>query len=135
MALPKPDTDTTVLITGASGGIGEALSRELAGRGYGGTLVARRRKQLAALAAGLREQHGIVAKHHVADVSRDEERARLVEFVRDEDPRELIGLCNNAGTGAFGPVAERDPSENDAVFRTNALALFDLTNQLLHDLV
>jgi short-subunit dehydrogenase len=42
-------------VTGASSGIGAALARELARRGYGVTMVARRRSRLEALAD---ERHG-----------------------------------------------------------------------------
>jgi short-subunit dehydrogenase len=49
--------------------------------------------------------------------------------------RTLVGLCNNAGVGAIGHALEHAPSEEESVFRLNALALFDLTNQLARDMV
>ena len=50
MSLPKPDTETTVVITGASSGIGAELARGLARRGFPLLLVARRRERLDELA-------------------------------------------------------------------------------------
>src|SRR5258708_12882625 len=49
----------TALITGASSGIGEELTRLFARDGYDLVLVARGKSQLEALAAQLRQQHGV----------------------------------------------------------------------------
>lgn len=57
MSLPKPNNQTTVVITGASSGIGVELARGLAGRGFPLMLVARRRERLDELADQLRQEH------------------------------------------------------------------------------
>ena len=132
MALPAPTSDSTVLITGASSGIGEGLARELASRGYGLTLVARRRARLDALAKELSAEHGVEATVIAADISRDRGRSRVLREARDG--RTIVGLCNNAGVGAFGHVLEHALEEEDAMFRLNTLALFDLTNHLVRDM-
>jgi uncharacterized protein len=59
MALPPPDPGTTCLITGASSGIGAEIARELAGRGLGVTLVARREERLQELADEIHEEFGV----------------------------------------------------------------------------
>jgi NAD(P)-dependent dehydrogenase (short-subunit alcohol dehydrogenase family) len=59
---------TSVLVTGASQGLGAALSRELAGRGARVVLVARRKNELEAVVRGIRERGG-EAHAVVGDVS------------------------------------------------------------------
>src|SRR3954453_13684959 len=51
MALPPPAEGSTCLVTGASSGIGAEIARELARRGHGVTLMARREERLRELAA------------------------------------------------------------------------------------
>jgi short-subunit dehydrogenase len=69
MALPTPEDGSTALITGASSGIGEALARELAGRGHGVTLVARSEDKLRALAEELSSKHGVRAEAIACDIT------------------------------------------------------------------
>jgi uncharacterized protein len=133
MALPEPAPDTTVLVTGASAGIGAALAFELAALGHGLTLVARSGDKLEEIADTLRTEHGVEVRVHPADIARDRARSRLLRELRDGP--EIVGLCNNAGSALFGRVVEHEVEDEEQMVRTNVLALFDLTNRLVRDMV
>lgn len=69
MSLASPRADGTVVITGASSGIGLEIARGLARRGYPLTLVARRRDRLDDLADELRRVHPIAVNVAPLDLS------------------------------------------------------------------
>jgi short-subunit dehydrogenase len=109
VSLPEPSPSSTALVTGASSGIGAEIARELARRGHGLTLVARRKEKLDALAAELGDQHGIRAETLGCDLSKPASRDRLPGRV------EALGLdveilVNNAGFATGGAFYESDPS-------------------------
>ena len=90
-----------VVITGASAGIGECFARALAAEKQNLILVARREERLNALAAELKQQHGIeaiVLKADLADQTGADELARQI----NEGGWPLVGLINNAGFGDRG---------------------------------
>jgi uncharacterized protein len=105
--LPAPDRAATCLITGASSGIGEALARELASRGYGVTLVARREERLRELAEELNGAHAIRAEVIACDLADPAQLAALPSRV-DELGLRVDVLVNNAGFGSYGPFVELD---------------------------
>ena len=130
MSLPSPGGDRyTVVVTGASAGIGAAVARELSSRGYHLTLVARRRKALRALADELPGESRVL----VADLAKDAERARLLSDLRDGPT--VVGLCNNAGQAAFGPVVDHEPAQESGIVRLNVLAFHELAVELGRDMV
>jgi uncharacterized protein len=106
--LPAPDPEATCLITGASSGIGQALARELASRGYGVTLVARREERLRALASDLHETHGVRAEVRACDLADPAALAALPARVAELGLRVDV-LVNNAGFGSYGAFTELDP--------------------------
>ena len=81
MTLPAPKENTTALVTGSSSGIGAEIARELARRGHGVTLVARREDRLKALADELAAGPGVRTEVVAADLadadSRGEPPAQL----------------------------------------------------------
>ena len=134
MSLPAASTRTTVLVTGASSGIGAALARELAGRGYNVTLVARREDRLRALADALRRKHGIRADVHLTDLADADARADLILGLRS-GVLEVAGVCNNAGYGSIGRLHQLPLEREVAMVRLNVEALHELTGAFLPAMV
>ena len=83
MTLPAPAADRTCLVTGASSGIGAEMARELAKRGHGVTLVARRESALQDLAAEMTKAHKVRVEVLPCDLSDADARAALAERVAD----------------------------------------------------
>ncbi len=95
----------TALITGASRGLGAALARELAARGYRLVLVARQLDELNALAAALRSEHGASVETLAADLTDPAAPQRCADAaMRWLGPVDV--LINNAGFGHYKPLAD-----------------------------
>ena len=104
----------SVVVTGASGGIGAALATELASRGHRLTLAARREEALDAVV----ERLGASAAGVVADVTRRQD----VERLRDR-AIERWGMVhvwvNNAGQGIYRRALDLTDEDLDLVLRAN----------------
>ena len=133
MALPLPTATGTAVVTGASSGIGEAIARELARRGHGLTLVARRVDRLEALAAAL-GSGGIRVATVGMDLSDREERATLLDRLEGLGLTPEI-LVNNAGFSTLGPVARSDPAAEMNMLEVDVVAVADLCSRFLPGMV
>jgi short-subunit dehydrogenase len=134
MALPSPTIDTTVLVTGASAGIGAELARELARRSYNLALVARRAERLQELAEELRLSHGIHADVEPCDLSRAGARRELLARL-EAGERKVVGVCNNAGLGTVAKLVEAGVEREQQVVRLNIDAVHHLTGAFLPRMV
>jgi len=133
MALPAPGPDRTAVVTGASSGIGEAIARDLARRGHGVTLVARRADRLATLAAEL-AGGGVRAEVLAADLADRSHRADLLGRI------EALGLTpdilvNNAGLSTVGRASEADPAAELNMIEVDVAAVADLCSRFLPGMV
>ena len=123
-----------VVVTGASSGIGRCLSIALAKQGARLALLARREDRLELLADRILSSGGfkpIVCACDVGDW-------KQVEAARKQIFAELGSidiLVNNAGRGAYGQLMHADPSELDAVVRTNLLGAIYVTRVFLPDMI
>jgi uncharacterized protein len=134
VALPEPSESATALVTGASAGIGEAIARELASRGYGVTLVARREERLRTLAGELSQRNGVRADAIAADLGDPAARERLADQIA-ELGLEVEILVNNAGFGGSAHLADAERERLVAMLRVNCEAVLDLQARYLPAMV
>jgi hypothetical protein len=132
--LPRPSAEGTALVTGASAGIGQEIARELARRGHGVTLVARREDRLQALAAELSSEHGVRAEALACDLTDPDARAELPGRIAGLGLRVDV-LVNNAGFGTAGPFHRSDVEREVQQVRILIEAVADLTGRLLPGMV
>jgi hypothetical protein len=132
VALPTPSPTSTAVVTGASSGIGAAIARELADRGHGVTLVARREDRLRELAD---ELAGRVRVEVIGcDVADSAARAGLFDEV-DRRGLTVDILVNNAGIGTIGSVVTTSVEDEIAQARVNVEAVIDLSTRAVQQMV
>jgi len=120
---------STVLITGASGGIGYELAKLFARAKHDLVLVARSADKLTQVASEL-EAVGVTVQTIALDLA----TAPAPKFVFDQVQREGIAidiLINNAGFGAFGEFANMPEEEILGQIQLNIIALTELTRLFL----
>jgi short-subunit dehydrogenase len=124
----------SVLLTGASGGIGALIAEELVKAGAQVLLVARSAGPLTALAArlGSRYPAGSRALALPADVTRAADRQLLAQAAAERGVNVLI---NNAGAPCFGEFAATDEARIAEVMLTNLVAPMQLARALLPQLL
>ena len=120
----------TVLITGASSGIGRELARLYARDGAGLVLVARSQDKLRELADELAAQYGAQAQVLPADLSRPGSPREIADVLAQQGI-DVDVLVNNAGFGAHGSVAELGGQRQLDMIDVNVAALTELTALLL----
>lgn len=123
-ARPASRSDT-VLVTGASSGIGAALAERFARDGHGLVLVARRAAQLTELAEALAQRHGVRALALPTDLARPGAVPALAEALRRRRLR-IDVLVNNAGVLHQGAFTRMKPEQQRAMVDLNVAAFTEL---------
>lgn len=126
---PRP----LALVTGASGGIGAELARELARHGHDLVLAARGVAAMQALAAELSDL-GAAATVIAADLSQPGAAAVLADDIANRGLA-IDVLINNAGLGAAGRFDRVDPGRTGEILQVNIVALTELTRLLLPGMI
>lgn len=110
----------SVLITGASTGIGATYADRFARRGHDLVLVARDNVRMEALAGRLRQETGVDVDILRADLTNGQDLAQVEARLRDDH---RIGvLINNAGTTLSGGFVNQNPDEVARIVSLNAMA-------------
>jgi 3-oxoacyl-[acyl-carrier protein] reductase len=133
MAKEKTLEGKVAVVTGASRGIGLAISRKLGGLGAKLSLCARSADKLQNVANEMKSA-GVEVIIVAADVSSGDDILSLVE-----ETKQAFGaidiLVNNAGIGYFGPFYEANESNWDSVLDTNLKSVFLLSKAVAKGMI
>ncbi|MEP5764374.1 MAG: SDR family oxidoreductase [Halieaceae bacterium] len=124
----------TALISGASSGIGEALTAHFARGGYDLVLVARSADKLEALANQLVANHGVEVWVEPTDLAKRGAAKKLAASLAQQDI-EIDVLVNNAGVLEHGNFVEIDPSLHQRMIDLNISGLTSMLDHFLPAMV
>ena len=114
------------LVTGASAGIGKAITEQLAAAGAHLVVTSRRTERLAALASGLNAKHGTKVEVFGVDLARLGAAREIFAFTSGKGI-EVELLVNNAGFGAFGYTHDIPENRLLEMIQLNCSAVVELT--------
>lgn len=110
--------NSTILLTGATGGIGQAIANELAHKGAKLILVGRNETKLQALKASLphQENHQLVVADITTSTGLIEIKERVVQY------KKVDALINNAGCNDFSLLSHKRPTDIEDEIHLNLVA-------------
>ncbi len=114
------------LVTGASGGLGESLARDLASRGYDIVLTARSAVQMQVIAEAIKEMHKVDVTVIPLDMSLQGSAAKLVQILDERGIAPSV-LVNNAAFGLHCDFLAMEPGQLSSLIQLNVTSLAELT--------
>ncbi|MFT5884072.1 MAG: short-subunit dehydrogenase [Arcticibacterium sp.] len=131
LALCKKRTmNKLALITGASKGIGKAISEKLASQGIDLIITSRGQSDLDTLKSKLEASYKISVLAFAADLSKKEDVLAFTDFVKKQK-RNLDILVNNAGTFAQGNLMTEPDGALETQIDTNLYSAYYTTRGLI----
>ena len=121
---------SSILITGASGGIGGAIARQLAGKGAALIIIDRDSSRVDSLAIELRAMGAKNVFPLVGDLTQPDMPTRMIEEALNQ-AGDIDILINCAGTQNFGFFANEAIIDTAKLFNINTIAPISLTNAVL----
>ena len=126
MNTPLNSKPITIVLTGATGGLGSALAKALSAQGVVLVLCGRNHLKLEQLNRTLGGQHHCVA----SDLTTSHGRQAVLSYCQ-QFPAGIDALINNAANNHFAPLKEMNETTVQQMLMTNLLVPIELTRLLL----
>lgn len=132
--VPEGSKSPTVLVTGASSGIGREFCRLFAKDGYDIVMVARDEARMKKLEVELQGRYANKIKILPFDLSEHDSPQKIYDSLKADDIKIDI-LVNNAGFGQYGRFQETDPQRLYDMIAVNMTALTKLARLFLPEMI